>query len=623
MEFADGSALETDMIVFSAGIRPRDELARACGLDLGTRGGIAIDDACLTSDPDVYAIGECAAWNGQTFGLVAPGYDMARTVARALLGQAGTFGGADMSTKLKLMGVDVASIGDAHGATPGSRSFQFSDERKRVYKKIVVSDCGKRLLGAVLVGDAAEYGNLLQMALNGLKLPSAPEFLILPQGEGGARPALGVDALPATAQVCSCNAVSKGTIASAVAGGACDIAALKSCTGAGTACGGCVPLVNQIMKAAMAKAGLAVSNHLCEHFPYSRQELHHLVRIGAIKSFAELLGRHGKGLGCDICKPVAANILASTWNDFVLKPEHASLQDSNDYFLGNIQKDGTYSVVPRMPGGEVTPDGLIAVGQVAKKYGLYTKITGGARVDMFGARVDQLPSIWEELIAAGFESGHAYGKSLRTVKSCVGSTWCRYGVGDSIGFGIALENRYKGLRAPHKIKFGVSGCTRECAEAQGKDVGLIATDKGWNLYVCGNGGMKPRHAELLASNLDEGTVVKLVDRFLMFYVRTGDRLQRTSTWRESLEGGLDYLKQVVVEDSLGIAAELEADMQRVVDSYADEWKNAVEDPAVRARFRSFVNSEHVDDNVVFMPERGQVRPATPEERRVIPIIRSA
>jgi nitrite reductase (NADH) large subunit len=384
-----------------------------------------------------------------------------------------------------------------------------------------------------------------------------------------------------------------------------------------------VPLVNQIMKAEMAKAGLAVSNHLCEHFPYSRQELHHLVRVGGIKSFGELLGKHGKGLGCDICKPVAANILASTWNDFVLKPEHASLQDSNDYFLGNIQKDGTYSVVPRMPGGEVTPDGLIAVGQVAKKYGLYTKITGGARVDMFGARVDQLPLIWEELIAAGFESGHAYGKSLRTVKSCVGSTWCRYGVGDSIGFGIALENRYKGLRAPHKIKFGVSGCTRECAEAQGKDVGLIATDKGWNLYVCGNGGMKPRHAELLASNLDEETVVKLVDRFLMFYVRTGDRLQRTSTWREGLEGGLDYLKQVVVEDSLGIAAELEADMQRVVDSYADEWKNAVEDPAVRARFRSFVNSENVDDNVVFMPERGQVRPAKPEERRVIPIIRSA
>jgi nitrite reductase (NADH) large subunit len=545
---------------------------------------------------------------------------MARTVARSLLGQQGTFGGADMSTKLKLMGVDVASIGDAHGAAPGSRSFQFTDERKQVYKKIVVSDCGKRLLGAVLVGDAAEYGTLQQMMLNAMPLPESPEFLILPSSDGAARPALGVDALPASAQVCSCNAVSKGAICDAVSQGACDIGAVKSCTSAGTSCGGCVPLVTQIMKAEMQKAGLAVSNHLCEHFPYSRQELHHLIRVGGIKSFAELLHKHGKGLGCDICKPVAANILASTWNDFVLKPEHASLQDSNDYFLGNIQKDGTYSVVPRMPGGEVTPDGLIAVGQVAKKYGLYTKITGGARVDMFGARVDQLPLIWEELIAAGFESGHAYGKSLRTVKSCVGSTWCRYGVGDSIGFGVQLENRYKGLRAPHKIKFGVSGCTRECAEAQGKDVGLIATDKGWNLYVCGNGGMKPRHAELLASNLDEATVVKLVDRFLMFYVRTGDRLQRTSTWRENLEGGLDYLKQVVVDDKLGIAAELEADMQRVVDSYEDEWKNAVEDPAVRQRFRTFVNSENVDANVVFMPERGQIRPATPDERkRVIPI----
>jgi nitrite reductase (NADH) large subunit len=518
------------------------------------------------------------------------------------------------------MGVDVASIGDAHGAAPGSRSFQFTDERKQVYKKIVVSDCGKRLLGAVLVGDAAEYGTLQQMMLNAMPLPESPEFLILPSSDGAARPALGVDALPASAQVCSCNAVSKGAICDAVSQGACDIGAVKSCTSAGTSCGGCVPLVTQIMKAEMQKAGLAVSNHLCEHFPYSRQELHHLIRVGGIKSFAELLHKHGKGLGCDICKPVAANILASTWNDFVLKPEHASLQDSNDYFLGNIQKDGTYSVVPRMPGGEVTPDGLIAVGQVAKKYGLYTKITGGARVDMFGARVDQLPLIWEELIAAGFESGHAYGKSLRTVKSCVGSTWCRYGVGDSIGFGVQLENRYKGLRAPHKIKFGVSGCTRECAEAQGKDVGLIATDKGWNLYVCGNGGMKPRHAELLASNLDEATVVKLVDRFLMFYVRTGDRLQRTSTWRENLEGGLDYLKQVVVDDKLGIAAELEADMQRVVDSYEDEWKNAVEDPAVRQRFRTFVNSENVDANVVFMPERGQIRPATPDERkRVIPI----
>jgi len=619
MVFADGSHLEADMIVFSAGIRPRDELARASGLTLGPRGGIEIDSECRTSDLDIYAIGECAAWNGQTFGLVAPGYDMARVAARHLAGQDDVaFVGADMSTKLKLMGVDVASIGDAHGKTPGSRSFQFSDEIAQVYKKIVISEDGKRLLGAVLVGNADEYGTLLQMALNGIALPKNPEFLILPSSEGQAKPGLGPDALPDSAQICSCNNVSKAQICAAVAGGVTSIGELKACTKAGATCGGCVPLATQVMKLEMKKQGLAVNNHLCEHFAYSRQEIYHLIRVGHIRSFDDLLAAHGKGLGCDICKPAAANMLASCWNEFVLKKDLASLQDSNDYYLGNIQKDGSYSVVPRMPAGEVTPDGLIAVGQVAKKYGLYTKITGGQRVDLFGARVEQLPAIWEELIAAGFESGHAYGKSLRTVKSCVGSTWCRYGVGDSVGLAVLLENRYKGLRSPHKIKFGVSGCTRECAEAQGKDVGIIATDKGWNLYVCGNGGMKPRHAELLASDLSQDELIRTIDRFLMFYVRTADRLQRTSTWRESLEGGLDYLKDVLLQDSLGLGAELEAQMQQVVDTYACEWKAAVSDPATRQRFRSFVNSDQPDEHIVFVEERGQIRPARPEERTGLP-----
>ncbi len=614
LNFADGSHLETDMLVFSAGIRPRDQLARETGLEVGARGGIVVDDATRTSDPDILAIGECASWNGNVYGLVAPGYEMARVAAAQLAGADHAFRGADMSTKLKLMGVDVASIGDAQGKTAGSRSYQFTDGRRNVYKKIVVSECGKKLLGAVMVGDATEYGELLQMALNGIALPEQPEFLILPQSDGKARPGLGVDALPDTAQICSCNNVSKGRICQAVGEGACTIAEIKACTKAGATCGGCVPLVTQVMKAEMKKRGMAVNNHLCEHFAHTRQELFHLVKIGQIRTFGELLARHGKGRGCDICKPVAASIFASCWNEFVLKREHAALQDSNDYFLGNIQKDGTYSVVPRMPAGEVTPEGLIAVGQVAKKYGLYTKITGGQRVDLFGARVEQLPAIWEELIAAGFESGHAYGKALRTVKSCVGSTWCRYGVGDSVGLAVELENRYKGLRAPHKIKFGVSGCTRECAEAQGKDVGIIATDKGWNLYVAGNGGMKPRHAELLASDLSKEQLIAYIDRFLMFYVRTADRLQRTSTWRESLEGGLDYLKAVVVDDSLGLAAELEADMQQLADSFSCEWKNAVTDPETRKRFRHFVNSDQPDANVVFVQERSQIRPATAEER---------
>ncbi|HEX7340464.1 MAG TPA: nitrite reductase large subunit NirB [Rhodanobacteraceae bacterium] len=623
MVFADGSHLETDMIVFSAGIRPRDELARGSELGVGKRGGIMVDNFCRTRDRDVYAIGECAQWGGKTFGLVAPGYDMARVVAnhinalvtRKRPATLPEFGGADMSTKLKLMGVDVASLGDAHGTTPSSRSYQFSDGRRQIYKKLVVSADGKRLLGGVLVGDAADYGTLLQMMLNGIELPAAPESLILPVVDGKASPVLSVDALPDSAQVCSCNNVSKGQICAAVGEGATSIDAIKQATRAGTTCGACVPLVTRIMQAEMKRQGLAVDNHLCEHFAYSRQELYHLVRVHGIKRFDDLLARHGRGLGCDICKPVVASILASCWNEFVLREEHASLQDSNDYFLGNIQKDGTYSVVPRMPGGEVTPEKLIAVGEVARKYGLYTKLTGGQRVDMFGARLEQLPLIWEELIAAGFESGQAYGKSVRTVKSCVGSAWCRYGVRDAVGTAIDLENRYKGLRSPHKLKFAVSGCARECAEAQSKDVGVIATEKGWNLYVCGNGGMKPRHAEMLASDLDRDTLIRCIDRFLMFYIRTADRLQRTSVWRENLEGGMDYLRDVVINDSLGIADELEAEMKIVIDNYQCEWKKALGDPKVRRRFRHYVNSDAADDQVAFVAECGQIRPATADEKR--------
>ncbi len=616
LQFADGGSLETDIVVFSAGIRPRDELARSCGLSIGERGGIVIDNDCRTTDPHIFAIGECALWNGKLFGLVAPGYQMASVCAARLEETAEPcFTGADMSTKLKLLGVDVASLGDAHGVAANARAYAFVDERRQVYKKLVVSEDGSRLLGGILIGDADDYGIWLQMMLDGTALPANPEQLIVPNFGSIEQPKrAGVAALPATAQICSCNNVSKGAICSAIDAGCTTIGALKTSTKAATSCGGCSALVAQILKSELASRGVAVNNHLCEHFRYSRQQLFHLVRIGQLKSFGEVLDKHGRGLGCDICKPTVASILASCWNEFVLKRDKAPLQDTNDYFLANLQKDGTYSVVPRIAGGEITPDKLIVIGAVAKKFGLYTKITGGQRIDLFGAQVHQLPLIWRELIDAGFESGHAYGKAVRTVKSCVGSTWCRYGVQDSVGFAIEVENRYKGLRAPHKIKFAVSGCTRECAEAQSKDVGIIATEKGWNLYVCGNGGMKPRHADLLAGDLDRQTLIRYIDRFLMFYIRTADRLQRTSVWLDNLEGGLDYLKQVVIEDTLGIAAELEIDMARVIDSYECEWKKAIDDPQTLRRFRHFVNSERSDDNVVFVQERGQIRPATDEER---------
>lgn len=614
MKFSDGSELDTDLVLFSAGIRPRDQLARECGLDIGPRGGIVIDEQCRTSDADIYAIGECALWNGQIFGLVAPGYQMARTLADTLCGNDVAFRGADMSTKLKLLGVDVASLGDAHGNTPDSQSYSWIDGPAEVYKKIVVSADGKYLLGAVLVGDSSEYSTLLPMMLNQIPLPGQPEALILPASSAATPKGLGVAALPDSAQICSCHNVSKADICSAVQNGCGDMSAIKSCTKAATGCGGCAALTKQVMEFALAEQGVEVKKDICEHFPWSRQELYHLVRAGEIRSFEQLITQHGQGSGCEICKPLVGSILASCWNDYLLKPQHLPLQDTNDRYFANIQKDGTYSVVPRIPGGEITPDGLIAIGQVAKRYHLYTKITGGQRVDLFGARLEQLPEIWQQLVDAGFETGHAYGKSLRTVKSCVGSSWCRYGVQDSTTLAIELENRYKGLRSPHKIKMAVSGCTRECAEAQSKDVGVIATEKGWNLYICGNGGMKPRHADLLAQDLDRETLIRTIDRFLMFYIRTADRLQRTSSWMDNLEGGIDYLRNVVLLDSLHLGEQLENEMAQVVASYQCEWQTTLANADRLALFRPFINSTSGDENVVMVSERQQPRPATKLER---------
>lgn len=614
MQFADGSKLEVDFIVFSTGIRPQDKLARQMELEIAPRGGIAVNDTCQTSDENIYAIGECASWNSQFFGLVAPGYKMATVAVDHLLGHDSRFEGADMSAKLKLLGVKVGSIGDANGRTPGCKSYVYLNEDEETYKRLIVSEDGKKLLGAVLVGDTSDYGDLLQLKLNDIELPENPDSLILPAHAGAEKPTLGADALPESAVICSCFDVTKGKIAQAVADGHHTIAEVKAATGAGTGCGGCVPLVTSVLNAELEKAGVEVSNDICEHFAYSRQELFHLIRIEGIQSFDEMLQKHGKGYGCETCKPAIGSILASCWGEHILKPQHVGLHDTNDNFLGNMQKDGTYSVIPRMAGGEVTPQALGTLAAVAEEYDLYTKVTGAQRIGLFGAQKDDLPAIWEKLIAVGFETGQAYAKALRMAKTCVGSTWCRYGVQDSLGLGVMIENRYKGIRTPHKMKFGVSGCTRECAEAQGKDLGIIATDAGWNLYVCGNGGMKPRHADLLAADLDEKTLLQYIDRFMMFYIRTADKLQRTSVWLENLEGGIDYLKEVIINDKLGINAQLEADVAGLIENYRCEWKDMVEDSAQHPRFAHFINSELRDDNVVFVPQREQHRPATFTEK---------
>ncbi|MCP2259616.1 nitrite reductase (NADH) large subunit [Streptoalloteichus tenebrarius] len=596
---SDDTELPAGVVVFSAGVRPRDELARASGLAVAERGGVLVDLACRTSDPDIYAVGEVAAVEGRCYGLVGPGYAMAEVVADRLVGGTATFPGADTATKLKLLGVDVASFGDAHATSEGALEVVHNDPVSGCYKKLVVSDDAGTLLGGVLVGDASSYATLRPLV--GRPLPADPGSLIAPAGAAGS--GVGVDALPADAQVCSCNGVTKGRIQDAiVVDGCADVPAIKACTRAGTACGSCVPMLKQLL----ASCGVEQSKALCEHFEQSRAELFEIVRATRVRTFSELVARHGRGRGCDICKPVVASILASLGAGHVLEGEQASLQDTNDRFLANMQRNGTYSVVPRVPGGEITPDGLIAIAEVARDFGLYTKITGGQRIDLFGATVDQLPRIWRRLVDAGFESGHAYGKALRTVKSCVGSTWCRYGVQDSVGLAIELELRYRGLRSPHKIKAAVSGCARECAEARSKDFGVIATEEGWNLYVGGNGGFRPRHADLLVSGVDKDTLVRIIDRFLMFYVRTADRLQRTSAWIEAMEGGLDHLREVVVEDRLGICAELEEAMAAHVAGYTDEWRGVLEDPEKLARFTSFVNAPGVPDpSISFRAERGQ------------------
>ncbi|MBX7447740.1 nitrite reductase large subunit NirB [Mycolicibacterium sp. 3033] len=599
---SDGTVIDAGLVVFAAGVRPRDELARGCGLQLAERGGVLTDLTCATDDPSVYAIGEVAAIEGRCYGLVGPGYTSAEVVADRLLGGGADFPEADMSTKLKLLGVDVASFGDAMGATPDCLEVVVNDAVGQTYAKLVLSDDAKTLLGGILVGDASAYGILRPMV--GEQLPGDPMALIAPAGTSSGSTDLGVGALPEAAQICSCNNVTKGDLTGAIAQGCHDVPALKTCTQAGTSCGSCVPLLKQLLEA----EGVAQSKALCEHFSNSRAELFEIVSATTIRTFSGLIERFGTGKGCDICKPVVASILASTSSEHILDGEQASLQDSNDHFLANIQRNGSYSVVPRVPGGDITPDHLILIGEIAKEFDLYTKITGGQRIDMFGARVDQLPEIWRRLVEGGMESGHAYGKALRTVKSCVGSDWCRYGQQDSVQMAINLELRYRGLRAPHKIKMGVSGCARECAEARGKDVGVIATETGWNLYVGGNGGMTPRHAELLAGDLDDETLVRYVDRFLMFYIRTADRLQRTAPWVEEL--GLDHVREVVCDDSLGLAAEFEAAVERHVEGYACEWKGVLEDPDKLSRFVSFVNAPDVVDPTVAFTERSGRRVPT-------------
>ncbi|KAF2456034.1 nitrite reductase [Lineolata rhizophorae] len=645
--FEDGEEMDCTCICFAIGIRARDELARKAGIKCADRGGgIVVKNDLSTSAPDIYAIGECASWENQTFGLIAPGIEMADVLAfnltQAKVHAPRKFKRPDLSTKLKLLGVEVASFGDffadrdgpkelpaRHGrkdvkegtfnrvkdltegpAPPPVKALTYKDPFQQVYKKYLFTMDGKHLLGGMMIGDTKDYVKLVPMVKNQQKLEIPPSELIVGKASGDDD----TSDLPDDTQICSCHNVTKGDVANSVKDGTCkSVGDVKSCTKAGTGCGGCMPLVQTIFNKTMESMGQEVKNHLCPHFEYSRADLFNIIYVKKLETFEQIMKACGKdpnSSGCEACKPAIGSITSSLYNKHILDEQRRGLQDTNDRFLANIQRNGTFSVIPRVAGGEITPDKLIIIGTVAKKYNLYTKITGGQRIDMFGAKKQDLLSIWTEIIEGGMESGHAYAKSLRTVKSCVGTTWCRFGIGDSVGMAVRLEERYKSIRAPHKIKGGVSGCVRECAEAQNKDFGLIATEKGFNVFVGGNGGAKPRHSELLAKDVPPDDVVPILDRYLAFYIRTADKLQRTARWIENLPGGISYLREVILEDKLGICKDLEEQMEQLISSYFCEWTEVIKNPDRRAWFEQFSNTkENVGPAIEPTEERGQERPS--------------
>ena len=508
LRFADGSELPVDLIIVAAGIRPRDELARESGLAVGERGGIEVDDALRTSDPHISAIGECALHRGQIHGLVAPGYAMADALAKQLTGHddgAARFEGADGSTKLKLMGVDVANFGDpfADASVDGARSVVVQDAMAGVYQKVVLDPAGEKVLGGVLVGDASAYPRLLDLARREAALPAPPlELLVGARGGGD-----DATALDDASQVCSCNDVTKADIVSAIeANELSTIAEVKQCTQAGTGCGGCVPIVTQILNAELAAAGREVNKHICEHFAFTRQELFWIVKLGRIRDVRRACSRsHGKGDGCEVCRPVPSR-RSSPRPGTTLVLDHSSIQDTNDRFLANIQRGGTYSVIPRVPGGEITPEKLDRPRRGRRRSTTSTARSPAASASICSARgSSSCPTSGRTSSRPASRAGMPMARRMRTVKSCVGSTWCRYGVQDSVGHRrFAIEERYRGLRAPHKLKSAVSGCIRECAEAQSKDFGDDRHRAPAGTSTCAaTAARSPRHADLVATDLGD------------------------------------------------------------------------------------------------------------------------
>jgi nitrite reductase (NADH) large subunit len=552
VRLADGREIPGDLAVMAIGIRPNVDLAKHCNLEINR--GIVVDDGMRTSDPDIFAVGECVEHRGKSYGLVAPLYEMARVAAVNLASEerTATYAGSILSTKLKVTGVDVFSAGNFAGGEDCS-DLTFQDTARQTYKKIVVRD--GRLEGVVLYGDVADSGWYFELLRKREDVGAYRDGLIFGQAvvaAMGNAPKTSVADMPGDYQICGCNGICKSAITDAItAKGLTTLDDVRSHTKASASCGSCTPLVETLLKASLGAAFKAPQPAgMCKCTDLSHEEVRRRIKGEELTTIPAAMAALGwtRPDGCASCRPALNFYLLCAWpGEYV---DDAQSRFINERAHANIQKDGTFSVIPRMWGGVTSAKELRAIADVVDRYGIPTvKVTGGQRIDMLGVPKQTLPAVWRDLNAAGMVSGHAYGKALRTVKTCVGSEWCRFGVQDSTAMGVALEKMTWGSWHPHKVKLAVSGCPRNCAEATIKDFGVVAVESGWELVVGGNGGIKLRGAELLCKVVTPDEVLEYCGAFLQLYREEARYLDRTAHWIERV--GLDYVKARIVDDDTG------------------------------------------------------------------------
>src|SRR3954467_5803729 len=577
---ADGRQLEADLLVVAAGVRPSTDIAGRSGPEVER--GIVVDDQLRTDDPDVYAIGECAQHRGEVYGLVAPAWEHAVVLADVLTGTRpdAEYHGSRTATKLKVAGVDVAVMGINTPERDDDEFLVISEPKRGVHLSVVIRD--DKLVGATLLGDTRKVAFLTQAFDRGAPLPEERIRLLVDLSDGAEE--VGVAEMPSTTQVCNCNGVTKGAICGAVADGCGSVGAVMDATRAGKGCGSCKSLVKQIVE--WAADGDVVEDPSAGWYvpgiPLAKPELMAAIREQGLLSVSAVFAALAPGGQEDArSKMGLTSLLRMIWGaDFVQENDAKFI---NDRVHGNIQRDGTFSVVPQIKGGVTTPAQLRRIADVAEKYEVpRVKITGGQRIDLLGVRKQDLPNVWADL---DMPSGHAYGKSFRTVKTCVGSDFCRFGLGDSTRLGIAMETRFQGIESPAKLKLAVVGCPRNCAEAYVKDVGVVAVGNGkWEVYVGGAAGATVRKGDLLATVDSPSAVLSLVGRFLQYYREHANWLERTYDFVPRV--GLATLRAVLLDDVEGIVADLDAAMQRSIDAYTDPWGTDGAVPTTPGQFKT-------------------------------------